>query len=50
MGIEDVYIYTLIDLAIKNEILPFVMTWMDLEYNTERKKLEKYKCHMISLL
>ena len=36
----------------KNEILPFAMMWMDLEYITlsEMSQSEKYKYHMISLI
>ena len=35
----------------KNEILPFVTTWKDLEDITvSEKKMEKDKYHMISLL
>ena len=36
----------------KNEILPFVTTWMDLEgiMLSEISQIEKDKCHMISLI
>ena len=33
-----------------NEILPFAMTWMELEYNTEQNKSEKDKYHVILLM
>ena len=48
------YIYTMkYYLAIKkNEIMPFVATWMDLEIIilSEVSQKEKHKCHMISLI
>ena len=34
--------------AIKNEILPFATTWMELEYYAKQNKAEKDKYHMIS--
>ena len=52
MNIEDVeYIYTVeYYSAIKNEIMPFATTWMDLEMIklSEESQKEKDKYHMIS--
>jgi len=52
VNIEDVeYIYTVeYYSAIKNEIMPFATTWMDLEMIklSEESQKEKDKYHMIS--
>lgn len=58
MDKEDVvYIHTHIHTGIlfsheKNEILPFVKTWMDgaRECNAKQNKLEEEKYHMISFI
>ena len=50
---KDIYIHTMENYSAikKNEIMPFAVTWMDLEITilTEVSQTEKDKYHMISL-
>ena len=47
-----IYIYTIYSAIKKNEIMPFVATWMDLEIVilSEISQKEKDKYHMISFI